>query len=94
MKLFVSGSPSLDLSKPLPDTVIRAKKFLDKTQDGELFTSLQMSTAIGVGVPTLHSYTHLLEGYTGGGSRGTIRYYGKPATIAELRRQLVKKGRI
>jgi hypothetical protein len=88
MKLFMSDGKKFNINKPRP-TALKAQDFLDKSKDGELFTTLQLGAALGVNHGTLkqgdiratiESYSHLMN---------RQRYWGKPSTI----RQLIKETR-
>lgn len=89
MKLFVSGQKTgLDLVGLSP-LMKKVKNFLDKSKDGELFTVLQIAAALGYRSdsisnesPTLRNYWHVAMG-----SGVRRKYWGKPATVAQLKRE-------
>jgi hypothetical protein len=88
MKLFMSGTKEFNVRRPRP-TAIKIRSFLDRSKDGELFTSNQLADKIGVNAGTLKrtdvhaessGYSHLVI---------RQRYWGKPSTI----KQLIKETR-
>ena len=87
MKLFISGQKGDFNERKLSPTLIKAKKLLDSSKDGELFTSIQLSELLGV----FHTYfshsARQLKSYTYPVKR--TRYWGKPTTI----KQLIKETR-
>jgi hypothetical protein len=88
MKLFMTGGKDFVAKKPKP-VVVKVKGFLDKSKDGELFTSVTLSAFLKINpgtlkhndlYPEIMKYSHLVN---------RIRYWGKPNTI----KQLIKETR-
>lgn len=81
MKLFISGKGEF-LVRNLRPSIIKAKKLLDDSKDGELFSSTQLARVVGV----FHSYfSHSADDLPSYSHRvGVTRYWGKPATIKQL----------
>ena len=89
MKLFVGGKP-LNL-REVPPSVAKIKAFLDASKDGELFGVIQVADGVGVHVKAVQDKHRFLSGYVVVRGHGVKLYYGMPATIRELRRQLAKE---
>jgi hypothetical protein len=92
MKLFMSGTAEFSTGLRDTPTVVRIKKFLDKSKDGELFTSSQISASLSIPIQGIRELKRYLEPYyTVSGGHGKQSHYGKPATMKELRRLLSKE---
>jgi hypothetical protein len=81
VKLFLSGTTGFDPKGSAPQ-VAKVKAFLDRSKDGELFTSEHLLERLKVPIGSsgrlfkaLGSYTHKI---------GSKRYWGKPSTIKQL----------
>ena len=89
MKLFISGQQFKP--KKEPPCITRVKKFLDASKDGELFVTEQLSQAVPIAVTHLRSYNIALSGYfyiTQG-----KKYFGKVATIKQLKKEVEKNAK-
>lgn len=88
MKLFLSGKKFETGSKDSPNDA-RVKAILDKAALGELFTTYQISqmakchvASLRHSCPTFANYAHLV---------GQKKFWGRPATIKQLRKELGAK---
>jgi len=83
MKLFMTGGKDFVARKPKP-TVVKAKAFLERSKDGELFTTGQLADTLKINPGTLkhHEVASQLKGYSHLVVRQ--RYWGKPSTIKQL----------
>jgi hypothetical protein len=88
MKLFISGTSDFSAKQQPPPGMQRLKVFLDKSKDGELFTSQQVAAAINVTAHNILMDSRCLPGYSY--RVGSKRYWGKPVTI----QQLVKETKV
>jgi hypothetical protein len=88
MKLFMTGGKDFVARKPKP-TVIKVKAFLERSKEGELFTTAQVADTLKINHGTLkhHEITSQLKEYSNLVFRQ--RYWGKPSTI----KQLIKETR-
>lgn len=91
MKLFVSGQGTYDPKRKICPAAERVKSILDKSKDGELFTTAQMAVLAGVAHNTIMKFTYELPGYSYRVSYGK-KYWGKPATVAQLKRETEHEG--
>lgn len=64
------------------------KAWLDKSKDGELFESSDVLAACPMPENTLRTATPKLRDAGYSAHVGRFNYYGKPATIAELKRRI------
>lgn len=88
MKLFLSGKKFETGAKDSPNDA-KVKALLDKAKPGELFTSYQVSqmvkchiASLRMNSPTFNSYAHVT---------GQKKFWGRPATIKQLRKELGAK---
>lgn len=63
-----------------------AKRFLDRSGKDDVFTLAHLSAALKIPETTLKSAIHHLPAYTF--LLGRTRYFGNPAAIKELRKQV------
>ena len=91
IKLFVSGQGSYNASRKLSPSALRIKQTLDRSKDGELFTTIQVETMCEVSGHTVSKYSHLLPEYHYLVYYG-LKYWGKPATVAQLKRETEHEG--
>src|SRR5579863_1090436 len=86
IKLFLSGQDTYNPNKRISPAMQRAKTFLDTSKDGELFTSRQVCAACNIMVNSISKTSWELPDYQYRVSYGT-KYWGKPATVAQLKRE-------
>ena len=82
MKLFISGRGTSFSAMKMSLSAEKAKKFLDRSKDGELFSSYQLASAIKIFVDTLRDVQRRIPEYTA--KVNAQRWFGKPATIKQL----------
>lgn len=88
MKLFISGQRGALVNQPLSPAMVKAKRVLDRSKDGELFTSKQLAAIIGSVRPkTLTERVESLPGYAHM-VRPSLWYWGKPKTINQLKKEV------
>lgn len=86
MKLFMSDSSRFESAKERPSTT-KIKKFLDKTKNGELLTTDQLTVAVKVGHTTVKSTpTSFFEGYFA--IHRWKKYWGNKKTIAYFKKEI------
>lgn len=86
MKLFFSNSVEFKNVKLTPSQQAM-KRLLDRSKDGEIFTYQIMAARLRLQTETLRAGgAHTLREYTC--RQGTKRYWGKPATIKQLKKEL------
>ena len=85
MKLFMSGTKVKFNQNQVPPRIKRLKEFLDKSKDGELFTSRQASTCCNLDTTNMVSDAYFIPDYSY--KVGNKRYWGKPRTINQLKKE-------
>lgn len=88
MRLFLSKSHEPALGRLTP-SMIKVKKMLDLSADGELFTTVQVARINKLSRETVERGCYLLPEYHHK-VRVRLKYWGKPSTIKELRKELQK----
>jgi hypothetical protein len=89
MKLFVSGKTGDLVNGKLSPMMLKVKKLLDESNPGELFTGPQLAQLVGCGAELLRIHARKLPHYWHLASP-SLRYWGRPETIGQLRRELRK----
>lgn len=89
MKLFMSGRRA-EVKPKLPPSMVKIKRALDSSVDGELFTTQQLAQMVGHTMTTIHHVAYLLPAYWHN-YLSARKYWGKPATIRQLRKELRKR---
>ena len=79
-----------EVNPKLPPLAAALKRALDTSKNGELFTTQQLARLTGHNVGILRQNAYLLPGYWHN-IRVSLKYWGKPATIDELRKELKKR---
>ena len=86
IKLFVSGQGNFSSKMRISPAMIKVKKILDDSKDGELFTTKQLSSIIGNRYETLLRDAYQMPTYNYKVSHSQL-YWGKPATVAQLKKE-------
>ena len=90
MKLFISGQLGDFRSRKLTDRMVKVKNFLDNSKDGELFETLQLANLLDTPRGTLSDAEYFegsLSDYSYFLQKQRRRYWGKPSTINQLKRE-------
>lgn len=87
MKLFLSERNAALFGNKISPVATKVKRFLDKAPDGELFTTLQLSLLVRHNPNVIRQNAYLLPGYCHK-VRVSLRYWGKPKTIKQLRQKV------
>lgn len=90
MKLFLSARKHEPVVAKVPPAMRRAAAYLDRSKPGELFTTRQLAVAVGISIDSLGGYGYTIPRYWHR-VRASLKYWGKPATIDELRKELKKR---
>lgn len=74
----------------LSPLMVKVKKILDESEDGELFTSSQLTQLVGCHCTYLRQNAYQLPTYS---CKVDVRlwYWGKPSTIRELKKEQKKR---
>lgn len=87
MQLFLNGREAGEFKSRLSPMAVKIKRVLEASSDGELFTSQQLARLTGYQMGPIRQIAYMLPEYWHN-TRPALKYWGKPATIKELKRQV------